>query len=184
MSAVDNPLPHIGPANVQTHWPPESLDAVVDTHPYNPDLWLYRQKTICLLKKYMRMSVEVGRLPSLLGREIFRTRVSRHRVGTFEDAVIFVHDVERSLDQLDHFEQQLIATIVMQDHTHDEASMILRCWRRTVGRRFVEALDKLSTFFLEGGLLQRLPKTEPRAEKSCQEGENDEILVSDSEEAK
>jgi len=72
----------------------------------------------------------------------------------------------------------------MQEHTHDEASVILQCWRRTVGRRFSEALDKLSKFFLEGGLLSRLPKTEPRPGKSCQEGENDEIFVSDSEEGK
>ena len=83
-----------------------------------------------------------------------------------------------------NFEQQLIAVIVMQEHTHDEAAVILKCWRRTVGRRFTEALDKLSEFFLEGGHLQRLPKTERRAEKSCQEGENDEIFVSDSEESK
>ena len=165
-------------------WTPGSLDAVMDTVPYDPELWLYREKTASLLRKYSRMSVEVGRLPSLLGREIFRSKVSRHKVGTFEDAVIFVHDVERSLDLLDDFEQQLIATVILQNHTHDEASVILRCWRRTVGRRFVEALDKLSNYFLEGGLLKRLPKTEPRPEKSCQEGENDKILVSDSTEAK
>ena len=164
-------------------WTRTSLHPV-DSLPYDPELWLYREKTARLLRKYSRMSVEVGRLPSLLGREIFRTKVSRHRVGTFEDAVIFVHDVERSFNLLDDFEQQLIATVIFQHHTHDEASVILRCWRRTVGRRFVEALDKLSTFFLTGGLLQRLPKTEPRPEKSCQEGENGEIAISDSQEGK
>ncbi len=35
----------------------------------DPDLWLYRDRTLALLKRYMRLSVEVGRLPSLLGRE-------------------------------------------------------------------------------------------------------------------
>jgi hypothetical protein len=181
MSAPEGIPVNISPQN---QWTPASLDAVFDTGPYDPDIWLYREKTAELLKKYTRMSVEVGRLPSLLGREIFRTKVSRHRAGTFEDAVIFVHDVERSLDQLDDFEKTLIATIVMQDHTYDEASVILRCWRRTVGRRFTEALDKLSNSFLEGGLLKRLPKTEPRPEKSCQEGKNDEFSVSGSEESK
>ena len=183
MSAVDSAL--IPDETTQSlPWTPVSADAVENNGPYDPDLWLYRPKTVSLLKRYMRMSVEVGRLPSLLGREIFRSKVSSCRVGTFENAVIFVHDVERSLDQLDEFEQQLIAVIVMQEYTHDEAAVILKCWRRTVGRRFSEALDKLSVFFLDGGHLQRLPKTEPRAEKSCQEGENDEILVSDSEEGK
>jgi len=183
MSAVDSAL--IPDETTQSlPWTPVSADAIENKDPYDPDLWLYRPKTVSLLKRYMRMSVEVGRLPSLLGREIFRSKVSSCRVGTFENAVIFVHDVEHSLDQLDEFEQQLIAVIVMQEYTHDEAAVILKCWRRTVGRRFSEALDKLSVFFLDGGHLQRLPKTEPRAEKSCQEGENDEILVSDSEEGK
>jgi hypothetical protein len=57
----------------------------------NPDLWLYRDRTVGLLKRYLRYSVEVGRLPSLLGREFFRTRVTSYHAGTFEDAVIFVH---------------------------------------------------------------------------------------------
>jgi hypothetical protein len=183
MSALDNGLTGAGFLRPQPQWSAEAVDAVVPRS-YNPDIWLYRHKTVRLLKRYRRMSVEVGRLPSLLGREFFRTRVTRHQVGTFEDAVIFVHDVERSLQLLDDFEQKLIATIVMQEHTHDDTAVILRCWRRTVGRRFPEALDKLSEFFLEGGLLSHLPKTEPRVEKSCQEGENDEIFVSDSLEAK
>jgi hypothetical protein len=182
MSAMDNPFMNAEPLAVQ---PPlselDSVDAVVESGTYDPDLWLYRGKTIALLKRYLRMSVEVGRLPSLLGREFFRSRVTSCRVGTFEDAVIFVHDVERSLQHLDDFEQRLIATIVFQEYTHDEASVVIGCWRRTVGRRFPEALDKLSEFFLEGGHLTRLPKTEPTPEKSCQEGENDEIFVSDSE---
>ena len=151
---------------------------------YDPELWLYRERTVALLKRYLRMSVEVGRLPSLLGREFFRSSITSYRAGTFEDAVIFVHDVERSLEQLDDFERKLIATIVMQEHTHDEAAQRLGCWRRTVGRRFPEALDKLSDFFLEGGLLMRLPKTESNPPEACQEGEMSEISVSDSEETK
>jgi hypothetical protein len=44
-----------------------------DTHPpsSNPDLWLYRDRTVALLRRYMRISIEVGRMPSLLGREFF-----------------------------------------------------------------------------------------------------------------
>ena len=38
----------------------------------DPDIWLYRERTIALLKRYLRISIEVGRLPSLLGRELFR----------------------------------------------------------------------------------------------------------------
>ena len=61
-----------------------------------PELWVYRDRTKTLLLRYLRMSIEVGRLPSILGREFFRAHVTSYRVNTFEDAVIFVHDVEKS----------------------------------------------------------------------------------------
>ena len=65
----------------------------------DPDLWLYRERTLGMLRRYQRLSVEVGRLPSLLGREFFRTRVTSYHAGTFEDAVSFVHDVGRGREQ-------------------------------------------------------------------------------------
>ncbi len=138
----------------------------------NPDLWLYRDRTLSLLRRYLRLSVEVGRLPSLLGREFFRAKVTSYRVTTFEDVVIFVHDVERSLRQLDDFEQSLIAKIVLQNYTQNEAARQLGCWRRTVGRRYIEALDRLSEVFLETGLLTRLPVTDPEPPGKLSRGEN------------
>ena len=123
---------------------------------WDPDLWMYRGRTAAILRRYMRLSVEVGRLPSLLGREFFRTRVTSYHVTTFEDSVIFVHDVEKSLEQLDELERKLIATMVLQDYTQEEAAGRLGCTRRTVMRRFPEALDRLSDIFLKGGLLTRL----------------------------
>ena len=150
----------------------------------NPDLWLYRDRTLSLLRRYLRLSVEVGRLPSLLGRELLRARITAYRVGTFEDAVIFVHDMERSLEQLGEFERSLIAKIALQDYTQDEAALQLGCWRRTVGRRYVEALDLLSELFLQSGMLTALPVTNSTAEKTCQEGETDQFPVTHSAEAK
>jgi DNA-directed RNA polymerase specialized sigma24 family protein len=146
----------------------------------DPDLWLYRDRTDGLLKRYLRYSVEVGRLPSLLGREFFRTRVTSYHAGTFEDAVIFVHDVERALEKLDQFERTLIARIVLQEYTHSEAAHLLGCWRRTVGRRFPEALDRLSEIFLKARLLIYLPQTNSGVRKNCQEGKTDRIPVSHS----
>src|SRR6202140_5801004 len=46
---------------------------------HNPDLWLYRDRTVGMLRRYLRLSIEVGRLPSLLGREFFRTRGTSYR---------------------------------------------------------------------------------------------------------
>jgi hypothetical protein len=68
------------------------------------DLAPYRRRTIALLRRYARASVEVGRLPSLLGREFFRTRVTSYRMGSFEDIVIFVADMEKAIEKLSAME--------------------------------------------------------------------------------
>lgn len=144
----------------------------------DPDLWLYRERTLGMLRRYQRLSVEVGRLPSLLVREFFRTRVTSYHAGTFEDAVIFVHDVRRGLEQLGEFEHKLIAKIALQDYTQSEAARVLGCWRRTVGRRFPEALDRVTGIFLDSGLLIRLPASDVARAKNCQEGSGGEIPAS------
>ena len=126
------------------------------------ELHLYRDRTRAILRRYFRMSIELGRLPSLVGREFFRSRVTSYRMHTFEDAVIFVHDTERCLERLDPFSQQLIARIIFQDYTLEETAALVGCGRRTVVRRYPRALDLLSELFLEAELLRPLP---------CQEGE-------------
>ncbi len=133
----------------------------------DPTLWLYRGRTCSLLRRFLRMSVEVGRVPSLLGREFFRSRVSSSRAATFEDAVIFVHDVERSLDKLDDFQKAVIVRIIFQDYSQEETANLLQCHVRTVGRRFVAALDRLSDMFLRDAMLLRLPDT-TACGKPCQ----------------
>lgn len=143
------------------------------------DLWLYRERSTALLRRYLRISIEVGRLPSLLGRELFRSKVTSYRMSSFEDGVIFVHDVERALDQLDLFSRQMIAAIIFQEYTQDEAAEVLRCARRTICREYPMALDKISEIFLDGGLLNRLPVCSQPVEKSCQEGETAPFSVSD-----
>src|SRR5512133_2366404 len=127
----------------------EATDPVVR----NADLWLYRERTIALLRRYLRISIEVGRLPSLLGRELFRSKGTSYRMTSLEDGVIFVHDVERALEQLSEFGRQLIAVIIFQEYTQEEAAEVLCCTRRTVCREFPEAVDCVSELFLEGGLL-------------------------------
>ena len=54
----------------------------------------YRKYTEGLLRRYVRLSMEAGRAPSLLGREMFRGNVTNYSVQGFDDVVIFVHDVE------------------------------------------------------------------------------------------
>ncbi len=120
------------------------------------ELAFYRDHTLALLYRYLRLSIDTGRLPSLLGREFFRARVSRYSAQTFEDAVIFVHDVEQCLQKLDAFSRELIARVVFQDHTEEEAARSLHRPLRTVERHFPRALDQVTELFLAGGILRPL----------------------------
>lgn len=135
----------------------------------------YRGRTVSMLRRYMRYSMETGRLPSLLGREFFRSKVPRHTAVTFEDRVIFVHDMETCLHRLDEFSQKVIGRIVLQEYSHEEAADLLGCTRMTVHRTLVEGLDRLSSILLRVGLMERLHW---RSEKSCQEGSFDVLRVS------
>ena len=129
----------------------------------DPDLWLYRRKTTALLRRYMQWSLAAGRVPSLLGRELFRAKISAYTATTFEARVIFLHDIERCLSRLQRFDGQLIARIVLQEYDHEAAARILQCDRKTVERRLPELIDELSEAFLKADLLDRLPETAEEA---------------------
>jgi hypothetical protein len=138
------------------------------------ELRMYRAHVLGLLRKCFRMSLEIGRLPSLVGREIFRARVSSYRAASFEDVVIFVTDVEHALAQLSARAQQVIARVVFQEYTFDEAADLL-CWpRRTMARQYFSALDHLAAVMLERGVLRPFPLHE----ESCQAPKIPEILAS------
>jgi hypothetical protein len=141
----------------------------------NPDLCFYRKRTEAILRRYFRMSVEVGRLPSILGQEFFRSKVTSYSVSSFEDVVIFVHDVERSLAKLDRLAQDLIARVVLQGFSYEESARLLGYSRRTVERKVPDALDQLSEIFLAVGILK--PLASAAVEQACQEVEEDENLA-------
>jgi len=130
----------------------------------------YRGRVVAMLRRYMRYSIETGRLPSLLGREFFRAKVTSYTVVTFEDRVIFVHDMERCLDRLDEFSRQLIARHILQEHDRWATAKLLHCNEKTVRRCMPVVLDVLSDILLEVGLMERLDSTR---EDPCQGGEDD-----------
>jgi hypothetical protein len=123
----------------------------------NPDLWMYRKRTVGLLHRYLRFSLETGRLPSFIGREFFRSKVTCYTATTFEDRVIFVRDVEKSLERLAYGDQQLVARTIFQEHSQEQTARILRWGLRTVERRLPQVLDLLSEDFLRVGLLAAVP---------------------------
>ena len=143
------------------------------------ELWPYRRRTIALLRRYSRASVEVGRLPSLLGREFFRSRVTSYTMRNFEDVVIFVTDMERAIKKLNPLEKKLLGMYVLEEYTVPEVSRLLGRNQRMVERFIQDALDQLSRILLAGGLMDKLSGGE-----SCQEGKNYKFDVSDSNEGK
>ncbi len=140
---------------------PRAVKAKVSEHDWDrdPDIWIYRKKTTALLRRYMRWSLEAGRVPSLLGRELFRARINSYTATTFEARVIFLHDVEGCLDRLQDFDRQLIARVVLQEYDHEAAAHLLQCARRTVSRRLPELIDELSGAVLKAEMLERVPET-------------------------
>jgi hypothetical protein len=134
-----------------------------------PEIGFYRPRAVGLLRRYLRSALEVGRTPSILKQEYFRTRMP-HQYRGFEEAVILVHDVERVLDRISHFHQQLIACVILEENTHDEAAVILGIGRASVTRNLVDALDQLSERFLQLRLISE-SLDGPRPKKSCQEHE-------------
>jgi hypothetical protein len=150
------------------------------------DLAPYRRRTIALLRRYARASVEVGRLPSLLGREFFRTRVTSYRMGSFEDIVIFVADMEKAIEKLSAMEKKLLAMNILEEYTIPEVARLLGCNYRTIERSLQEGLDQFSRILLAGGLMEELPPVtggQKSVRKSCQGDKSYNFEVSDSKEA-
>jgi sigma-70-like protein len=130
--------------------------------------WVYRDYTVALLKHYARMAVESGRLPSLMGRECFRSRVTPYAMASFEDMAIFVHDMETALNRLDDLQQQLITLNVLEEFSQWEIARLLGCTTRWIEWQVSDALDELSGVLVGCGLVRR--RTEPDGgEQNCQE---------------
>jgi hypothetical protein len=113
----------------------------------------YRRHTENMLRRYLYASMQVGRAPSILGDPVGRGWVSSRPVKTFEDAVIFVLDIEKCINALDPFDRKMLTRIVLQEYTQAEAAGILGCSVRTISYKFPVALDRLTEKLLTAGLL-------------------------------
>jgi DNA-directed RNA polymerase specialized sigma24 family protein len=97
--------------------------------------------------------MQVGRAPNILGDPIARGWCSSRPVRTFEDAIIFVLDIENCLSQLGSLDRELLSRVVLQDYTQIEAATMLGMSIRAVSYRFPLALDRLTEKLLEANLL-------------------------------
>lgn len=131
----------------------------------------YRKHTVALLNRYLRLSMELGRAPSVLGRITLRGRVSSYRLRTFEDGMIFVLDVEKCLHQLDKTSRAIVTYVALESYTVPEAAVLVRESVRSVSRIYGQAMNRLTALFLEFGLLDPNVENLSRGEAKIESNE-------------
>jgi DNA-directed RNA polymerase specialized sigma24 family protein len=99
------------------------------------------------------MSLDIGRVPSCLPREFARARRTSARGPSFEDRIIFVHDIERCMQLLDSLALQILTRVALQEYSRKEAAVIFGMTLTTLSRTYDDALDMLSTVLLGHGLM-------------------------------
>ena len=136
-------------------WAESAITATRATSTVVPDdgIAFYRKRTELLLKRYMLVSLQTGRVPSLVGNYVFRGKATSYRMRSFEDAVIFLFDVEKCLKQLDPLGRELIGRIALQEYTQEEAAQLIGQSLRSVVRKYAETIDTLTRIFLDFELL-------------------------------
>ena len=113
----------------------------------------YRKHTENMLRRYLYASMQVGRSPSILGDSVGRGWCSSRPIRTFEDAVIFVLDMESCLDRLEELDRQMLYRVVLQEYTQAETAALLGMSVRTVCYKLPQAVDRLTEKLLQAGLL-------------------------------
>lgn len=130
---------------------PEAAAAATNRPPEN--LGFYRKHTESMLRRYLYASMQVGRAPCLLADSVGRGWASSRPIRTFEDAVIFVLDLEKCLNQLGWLDRQMLSRIVLQEYTQAETASLLGMSVRAVSYKLPMALDRLTEKLLEADLL-------------------------------
>ncbi len=106
-----------------------------------------------MLRRYLYASMQVGRAPSILGDPVARGWASSRPIRTFEDAVIFVLDIENCLNELSSLDRLMLSRIVLQEYTQAEAAQLLGMSPRAISYKYPAAIDRLTEKLLKAGLL-------------------------------
>ncbi len=121
-----------------------------------PQLAFYRKYTEAMLRRYLKLSMEAGRVPSLIGQDMFRGNVSHCSITGFDDVVIFVEDVNKCLAKLDAGQRFLVRKIAIEGYTQGETAAMKGISLRSVLQHYTGAIDKLTQIFLERKLLNAM----------------------------
>lgn len=137
--------PHVLPRKLSLPEPPGAAPLT--------SLAFYRKHTEKMLRRYLYASVLVGRAPNILNEPLSRGWASSRPIVTFEDAIIFVFDVENCLAKLGPLDRLILARAIIQEYSHEEVALLLRVGVRTLEDRLNLALDRLTRIMLDSGLL-------------------------------
>lgn len=113
----------------------------------------YRRRTENLLRRYLKASLAVGRVPSIAADITLRGRMSSYQMKNFEDVVIFAIDVEKCLMVLKPEALKLVVKIAIQEYMFHELASQTGVGERTLAKDYGRALDRLTEEFLKRGLL-------------------------------
>lgn len=113
----------------------------------------YRRRTENLLRRYLRASLAVGRVPSVAADITLRGRMSSYQMKNFEDVVIFAIDVEKCLGVLGPRALKLVVKIAIQEYMFQDVAAQIGVDVRTVAKDYGRALDRLTEEFLKRNLL-------------------------------
>lgn len=113
----------------------------------------YRRRTEAILRRYVKASLAVGRVASVMQDVTLRGRTSSYRMKNFEDVTIFAIDVEKCLKLLDAYSLKLVVKIAIQDYMIMEVARQMVQDERTIARNYGKALDRLSKEFLRKEIL-------------------------------
>jgi DNA-directed RNA polymerase specialized sigma24 family protein len=83
-------------------------------------------------------------------------------MDSFDDVVIFIHDIGTCLEKMDREQQDLISRIALQQYTLGETAVLLGLKPRTVVRRYGQSVDRLTRILLNAKILEPM--------KCCQGG--------------
>lgn len=113
----------------------------------------YRRRSENLLRRYLRASLAVGRVPSIAADITLRGRMSSYQMKNFEDVVIFAIDVEKCFEVLRPEALKLVVKIAIQEYLFQDIAEQIGVDVRTVAKDYGRALDRLTEEFLRKNLL-------------------------------
>lgn len=113
----------------------------------------YRRRTEAIVRRYLKASLAVGRVASVMQDVTLRGRTSSYRMKNFEDVAIFAIDVEKCLKLLDVYLLKLVVKIAIQEYMIIEVAQQMGQDERTIARNYGKALDQLSREFLRRDIL-------------------------------